>query len=95
MASAFFFGELGAGLFFVSLLLESAQGMLAGLLITGLLKTYFHLSHMGVPKKSWRAILRPDRSWISRGLIGMSVSPVSAACTCSMSGATSPASVAC
>lgn len=71
MASAFFFGELGAGLFFVSLLLESAQGMMAGLLITGLLKTYFHLSHMGVPAKSWRAILRPDRSWISRGLIGI------------------------
>ncbi|MEZ5562478.1 MAG: hypothetical protein R3F27_05930 [Gammaproteobacteria bacterium] len=71
MASAFFFGELGAGLFLVSLLLESAQGMLAGLLITGLLKTYFHLSHMGVPTKSWRAILRPDRSWISRGLIGI------------------------
>ncbi|MCL4778846.1 MAG: polysulfide reductase NrfD [Gammaproteobacteria bacterium] len=71
MASAFFFGELGAGLFFVSLLLESAQGMLAGLLITGLLKTYFHLSHMGVPQRSWRAILRPDRSWISRGLMGI------------------------
>jgi formate-dependent nitrite reductase membrane component NrfD len=71
MASAFFFGELGAGLFFVSLLLESNRGMLAGLLITGLLKTYFHLSHMGVPQKSWRAILRPDRSWISRGLIGI------------------------
>ena len=71
IASAFFFGELGAGLFFVSLLLESNRGMLAGLLITGLLKTYFHLSHMGVPQKSWRAILRPDRSWISRGLIGI------------------------
>ena len=71
MANAFFFGELGAGLFFVSLLLGSAQGMLAGLLITGLLKTYFLLSHMGVPKRSWRAIMRPDRSWVSRGLLGI------------------------
>lgn len=71
MANAFFFGELGAGLFLVSLLLGFVPGMLAGLLITGVLKTYFHLSHMGVPGKSWRAILRPDRSWISRGLLGI------------------------
>lgn len=71
MANAFFFGELGGGLFLVSLLLGFAPGMLAGLMITGLLKTYFHLSHMGVPGKSWRAILRPDRSWISRGLLGI------------------------
>jgi formate-dependent nitrite reductase membrane component NrfD len=71
MANAFFFGELGAGLFFVSLLFGFAPGMLAGLLITGILKTYFHLSHMGVPMRSWRAILRPDRSWISRGLLGL------------------------
>jgi formate-dependent nitrite reductase membrane component NrfD len=71
MANAFFFGELGAGLFLVSLLFSFAPGMLAGLMITGFLKTFFHLSHMGVPAKSWRAIIRPDRSWISRGLLGI------------------------
>lgn len=71
MANAFFFGELGAGLFLVSLIFGSAAGMIAGLLITGILKTWFHLSHMGVPMKSWRAIIRPDRSWISRGLLGI------------------------
>jgi len=26
---------------------------------------------MGVPSRSWRAMLRPDRSWISRGLLGL------------------------
>jgi formate-dependent nitrite reductase membrane component NrfD len=31
-------------------------------------KPYFHLAHMGVASKSWRAMLRPDRSWISRGV---------------------------
>lgn len=71
MANAFFFGELGAGLFLVSLLCGFAGGMVAGLLITGVLKSWFHLSHMGVPGKSWRAILRPDRSWVSRGLMGI------------------------
>jgi sulfite dehydrogenase (quinone) subunit SoeC len=73
MASAFFFGELGAGLFVVAMLYPSWPGLVLGLLVTGIGKPLFHLTHMGVPKKSWRAILRPDRSWTSRGLIGIVV----------------------
>ncbi len=73
MANAFFCGELGAGFFFVSLMFGYVPGMLAGLLITNILKTYFHVAHMGVPMKSWRAMIRPDRSWISRGLIAIMV----------------------
>ncbi len=69
MAAAFFCGELGAGLFFVSMLCGLVPGMILGLLIKGIGKPFFHLTHMGVPGKSWRAILRPDRSWTSRGLI--------------------------
>lgn len=71
MANAFFFGELGAGFFLVSLLVGFHAGMIAGILITAVLKSFFHLTHMGVPGRSWRAILRPDRSWVSRGLIGI------------------------
>lgn len=71
MANAFFCGELGAGVFLVSLLYGSVTGMIIGVSITAILKTYFHLSHMGVPGRSWRAILRPDRSWISRGAISI------------------------
>ncbi len=69
MAAAFFCGELGAGLFLVSMLCGLAPGMILGLLIKSIGKPFFHLTHMGVPGKSWRAILRPDRSWTSRGLI--------------------------
>ncbi|KAA3628643.1 MAG: nitrite reductase, partial [Proteobacteria bacterium] len=69
MANAFFFGELGAGFFFVSLLVGFVPGMAVGILLTCVLKTYFHISHMGVPPKAWRAIIRPDRSWISRGIL--------------------------
>lgn len=68
MAYAFFCAELGAGLYFVSLLLDSVIGMALGFLVVSTGKPYFHLAHMGVPKKSWRAMLRPDRSWISRGV---------------------------
>ncbi len=71
MAYAFFCAELGAGLFFVSLLLNNIPGMIIGLIPVATGKPYFHLAHMGVPMRSWRAILRPDRSWISRGLLGL------------------------
>jgi DMSO reductase anchor subunit len=46
--------------------------MIIGLIPVATGKPYFHLAHMGVPMRSWRAILRPDRSWISRGLLGLS-----------------------
>lgn len=71
MANAFFSCEAGAGLFFVSLLLGNVNGMILGLAVGITLKSFFHITHMGVPLKSWRAILRPDRSWISRGLMGI------------------------
>ncbi len=73
MASAFFCGEVGAGLFLVSMLRSQLAGMVAGLIVGGLGKAFFHLIHMGVPNRSWRAMLRPDRSWISRGLIAIVV----------------------
>ncbi len=71
MAYAFFCAELGAGLFFASLLVDSVPGMILGLLPVATGKPYFHLAHMGVPGRSWRAALRPDRSWISRGLLAL------------------------
>lgn len=71
IANAFFCGELGAGLFLVGLLYDSVRSMIIGVSITAILKTYFHLAHMGVPERSWRAMLRPDRSWISRGAISI------------------------
>lgn len=71
MAYAFFFCEVGAGLFLISLLLDNLVGMAVGLLLVSTGKPWFHLTHMGVPRKSWRAALRPDRSWISRGLLAL------------------------
>lgn len=73
MAIAFFSAEVGTGLFLVSFYFNLLPGMILGLAITGTLKPYFHLAHMGVPDRSWRAILRPDRSWISRGVISIAM----------------------
>jgi formate-dependent nitrite reductase membrane component NrfD len=71
MATAFFFGEIGAGLFLVSLLLDSIAGMTLGVLITAVGKTTGHLVHLGQPLRAWRAILRIRRSWVSRGLLAI------------------------
>lgn len=70
---AIFFGELGAGMFLVSWYLNFLQGMVLGIAIVASLKTTFHILFLGQPLKFWRAFTRPQSSWISRGVIIMSV----------------------
>jgi DMSO reductase anchor subunit len=73
MAHAFTAAEAGTGLFMVSLYFDFLLGMIVGLAYAGTVKPYFHLAHMGVPSKSMRALLRPDRSWISRGALAVGI----------------------
>ena len=68
IGAAFFFGEIGAGLFLVSLLTGQALGMAVGYLIVVVGKNTAHLLYLGRPSRFWRAALRPDRSWIARGI---------------------------
>ncbi|QDX80221.1 hypothetical protein B9N43_02455 [Denitratisoma sp. DHT3] len=68
MATAFFFGEAGAGLYFVSQFYDLAAGMLLGLLMVIFGKGGGHLLHLGKPSRGWRAFTRVGSSWISRGL---------------------------
>lgn len=71
MATAFFFGEIGAGLFFVSMLIDFEAGMLLGLVMTAGGKGTGHLLHLGRPERAWRAILGVRHSWVSRGLLAI------------------------
>jgi formate-dependent nitrite reductase membrane component NrfD len=66
---AFFFIELGAGLYLVSLFAESLAGMALGWVLCILVGGALHLAFLGKPSRFWRGILRPNTSWISRGLI--------------------------
>lgn len=68
IGTAFFLGEIGGGLFLVSLLTEHRGGMLAGYLIVMVGKNTAHLLYLGRPARFWRAAMRPDRSWIARGI---------------------------
>ena len=66
---ALFFTETGAGLFFVSLFFKNTAGMILGWILCLLLGGGFFLVHMGHPLRAFRAVLRPQSSWISRGVI--------------------------
>ena len=66
---AFFFIELGAALYFVSIFFQNQTGMLLGWLICLVLGGGFHFVFLGKPLRCYRAVLKPGTSWISRGMI--------------------------
>ncbi len=70
---AFFLIELGAGLYLMSIILESNWGMLIGWLVALVLGGGCHLIFLGKPLRFYRAVLRPQTSWISRGFIFISI----------------------
>jgi formate-dependent nitrite reductase membrane component NrfD len=68
---AFFFIELGAGMFFVASFFGSLVAMLIGWLICAVLGGGLHLLFLGKPLRFWRIVFSSgfQTSWISRGLI--------------------------
>jgi formate-dependent nitrite reductase membrane component NrfD len=73
ITAAFFCGELGAGLFLVSLFVPSSAaklsfwaGLLGWLVVAGP-KNLAHFVYLGQPWRFWRGLSRPGSSWITRG----------------------------
>jgi formate-dependent nitrite reductase membrane component NrfD len=71
IATAFFFGKIGAGLFMMSVFTHSRPGMLIGLMIVLGGKGGAHLLFLGQPWRFWRGMARPQTSWVARGLWAM------------------------
>ena len=70
ITTAFFLGEVGAGLFLVSLFLSgkiSLAGSIGGWIIVTVGKNSAHMLYLGRPLRFWRMIMRPGTSWITRG----------------------------
>ena len=63
------FGGVGGGLYLVSLYLDSLWGMFISWLVIIALKGGFHLAYLGKPLRFWRIVLKPQTSWVARGLI--------------------------
>ena len=68
IGTAFVCGGIGASLFILSLLTQYRPGLLLGYLIVVVGKNTAHLLYLGRPERFWRAAMRPDRSWIARGI---------------------------
>lgn len=68
---AFFFTEIGAGLYLVSVHLNFWKGCLLGWGISAILGGGLHMVYLGRPERAWRAVLRPMKSELSRGLVIM------------------------
>ncbi len=66
---AFFFIELGAGIFFVATFFGNLWAMLIGWLVCGVIGGAIHILYLGHPFRFWRMVRKPGSSWISRGLI--------------------------
>lgn len=65
---AFFFSEIGAGIYLVSIFLSFRPGWLIGWLVSLALGSFIHLGFLGKPLRTWRILLRPASSEISRGM---------------------------
>jgi DMSO reductase anchor subunit len=65
---AFFFSEIGAGLYFMSLFYEYKAGLILGWLITLFLGGIIHVLYLGNPLRAWRMIMKPNTSELSRGI---------------------------
>ncbi|MEA1967174.1 MAG: DMSO reductase [Thermodesulfobacteriota bacterium] len=65
---AFFFSEIGAGLYFVSLFYQYRTGLVLGWLITLILGGVVHMAYLGNPKRAWRIFLKPGKSELSKGV---------------------------
>ncbi|MFC2068905.1 hypothetical protein ACFLTP_07880, partial [Chloroflexota bacterium] len=66
---AFFFIELGAGVFFIASLFNNLLAMVIGWFVCGVVGGGFHLLYLGKPARFFRMVAKPQTSWISRGLI--------------------------
>ncbi|MCG8566526.1 MAG: DMSO reductase [Desulfobacterales bacterium] len=65
---AFFFSEIGAGLYFISLFYGNRTGLVLGYLIALALGGIIHMRYLGNPTRAWRMLLRPQTSELSRGI---------------------------
>ncbi len=73
IALAFFFGKIGSGIFILSLFLGSPMAAIVGLVLENVGKGGALLIHLGRPERFWRALSRPQTSWIARTVWAMGI----------------------
>ena len=72
VVAAHFFSGVGAGAWLFSVVLDFDAGLVISIAIMGLAGAA-HLAFLGRWQRFWRMAVRPQSSWISRGLWGLAV----------------------
>lgn len=93
IGSAFFLGGIGGATFLLSIITRFRPGMILGYLIVVMGKNTAHLLFLGRPERFWRAAMRPDRSWIARGIWATGLFAVSGLICLSPQGWSVPAAI--
>ena len=70
---AHFFSGVGAGAWLFSIALDYDAGLVISIAIVAGLAGPAHLAFLGRPQRFWRMAVRPQSSWISRGLWGLTI----------------------
>ena len=77
LISAHFLSGAGAGAWIFAVLFGFRPGLFLGLAVV-LLGGLGHLAFLGKPSRFWRIVTRVQSSWISRGLVGVTLFSVCA-----------------
>ena len=70
---AHFFSGVGAGAWLFSVALDYDAGLVISIAIVAGLAGPAHLAFLGRPQRFWRMAVRPQTSWISRGVWGLAI----------------------
>ncbi len=65
---AMYMGAIGAATYVLGLFLRTQQALIVGWVLAVVGKGVFHLVFLGRPARFWRALKRPHKSWLSRGV---------------------------
>jgi formate-dependent nitrite reductase membrane component NrfD len=65
---AMYTGAIGAATYVLGMALQAPQALVVGWILAVVGKGFFHLIFLGRPARFWRALKRPHKSWLSRGV---------------------------
>ena len=70
---AMYTGAMGGGAYLISTYLGYITGAIIGFILLAIGKPVFHILFLGRPERFLRAFSRPNSSWISRGIWGLTL----------------------
>lgn len=70
---AMYVGSIGSAAYLLGSFLHAPAAVVTGWLLAVVGKGVLHITFLGRPERFWRALARPHGSWISRGILALSI----------------------